>query len=107
MPGRRTSPSREVRIKVANPSDEETTLVLEPWGETFTMPPGAAIEVVGRGPDTDTVEISFQDEVISVWGWAGSVLSLFHGESELGDAKSRPPSLLATLQPPLRLHPVT
>src|SRR5438045_1266101 len=90
MPVRGINTDQEVHIRVANPGGEETTLVLEPWGETFTMPPRAAFEVVGRGPSTDTIEISVQDGSIVVWGWAGSVLSLFHDETELGDATSRP-----------------
>ena len=54
------------------------------------MPAGAAFEVIGHGPLTDTLEISLDDDAIVVWGWTGSVLSLFHGATELGDARRRP-----------------
>lgn len=80
----------EVRVRVANPHEQETILVLEPWGETYTMPAGASFDVIAEGPASDTLEITSNDAVIVVWGWPGSVIRLFHGDIELGDHLARP-----------------
>jgi|RhiMetdeSRZDD1v2_1073273.scaffolds.fasta_scaffold332878_4 hypothetical protein len=56
---------------------------LEPWGDQFTMPPGAGFEVVARGPQGGTLEVESASDYIVVWGWVGSVLRVFHEGNEL------------------------
>lgn len=80
----------EVRVRVANPHEQGTVLVLEPWGETYTMPAGATFDVIAEGPATDTLEITSDAAAIVVWGWPGSVIMLFHGDIEVGDHLARP-----------------
>lgn len=57
---------------------------LEPWGEEFEMPPAAIFQIVGRGPCGDGLEVAIDDKQITVWGWPGSVVTLFHEGAELG-----------------------
>ncbi|MBI2759949.1 MAG: hypothetical protein HYX51_00790 [Chloroflexi bacterium] len=71
-------------VRIVNPTGRELEFVLEPWGETFAMPPHAEFVIVGSGPPGDGPEVSYDDEVITVWGWPGSVLRVFHDDRELG-----------------------
>lgn len=80
----------EVRVRVANPRDREATLVLEPWGETYFMPAGTTLDVIGEGPADDTFEITSDEAAIVVWGWPGSVVTLLHDNVEVGDRRARP-----------------
>lgn len=54
------------------------------------MAPGAALDVVGTGPATDTLEVGFEDDSVIVWGWPGSLIRLFQGDLELGNSQNRP-----------------
>lgn len=83
---------KEVHLRLVNPRTVVTMLVLEPWGESFAMPGGAVFELVARGPEGDELEVSQEDDVITVWGWPGSVVRVFCGQTELGyDPERRPP----------------
>jgi hypothetical protein len=73
-------------VRIVNPRNTATTLVLEPWGEVFEMPARAEFIILGRGPEGDGPEIAVDDDGITVWAWPGSVLRVFHGEVELGHA---------------------
>ena len=77
-------------MRLINPRETETPLVLEPWGEMFTIAAGEAVEVLAEGPVTDTIEVAFEDGSIFVWGWPGSSVRLIHGDTELGSAARRP-----------------
>lgn len=79
-------------VRIVNPSDAEMTFILEPWGETYPMPPHAEFVITGSGPEGDGPEIACTANVVTVWGWPGSVLRVFHREVELGPAGvARPP----------------
>ena len=81
-----------VRARIVNSRDVSTTFRLEPWGEEFEMPPPAIFHLVARGPDGDSLEVLVSDDQVTVWGWPGSVVSLFHEGSELGAGRwSRSP----------------
>src|SRR5947209_13242027 len=62
------------RLRFHNPRTENLTLVLEPWGEVHRIRPGTTVDVVGEGPTGDGPEVTYDDNTITVWGWAGSVL---------------------------------
>ncbi|MBA2449532.1 MAG: hypothetical protein H0V51_16050 [Chloroflexi bacterium] len=70
--------------RLVNARDITIKCYLEPWGEEFEMPPGAIFRVVARGPQGDGLEVTIADEQITVWGWPGSVVRLFHDGVELG-----------------------
>jgi hypothetical protein len=48
------------------------------------MAPGATFEVVARGPDQDPFEVEYGDNHITLYGWTGSVVSVFQDGVELG-----------------------
>ena len=62
------------------------------------MPPGAAFGVVARGPEGDVLEVTVGEGQITLGGWPGSVVTLFHhgtglgaGEWERSPVPSMPP----------------
>jgi hypothetical protein len=52
------------------------TLRLEPWGEEYTVPPGATVQVVARGPAGDALDIQWADDRVTVYGWPGSIVAV-------------------------------
>jgi hypothetical protein len=72
-------------IKVKNRSQSTVEFVLEPWGEVYKMAPNDMFVVAGKGPEEDSFEVVFENDAISVWGWPGSVLWLYHNDKELGE----------------------
>ena len=70
--------------RVINSREAPITFQLEPWGEEYEMPPGAIFQVMAHGPRGDALEVDIADGQITVWGWPGSVVALFHEGAELG-----------------------
>jgi hypothetical protein len=70
-------------IRLANSRKVATKFHLEPWGDQFEMPPGAAFDVVAKGPEGGILEVESADDHIVVWGWPGSVLRVFYEGNEL------------------------
>lgn len=73
-----------VSVRISNSGVAERKLVLEPWGEEYTMRPSSKFDVVARGPVGDCLEVEVADDYIFVYGWPGSVVSLFQDGVELG-----------------------
>jgi hypothetical protein len=78
------SPRQNFALVVRNVQDTAVTLILEPQGREFTMPPGAVFEIRAEGPEGDHLEIDFDRDHIVVWGWSGSVVGVYHEGVELG-----------------------
>lgn len=74
----------ETRLKLVNPRAVDIELLLEPWGETFPMPAGAAFDIIAEGPANGEIEVTFDEDSITVWAWAGFTVRLFHDGSEMG-----------------------
>ena len=87
-------------LRVCNAYAVPITLYLEPWGEQYTMPPEATFLVVARGPEGDALEVACAEDHIAVYGWPGSVVTLFHAGKEMGDgvAERAPVPLTPHLQ---------
>jgi hypothetical protein len=71
-------------LRVCNARSFPMTLYLEPWGEQYTLAPEATFTAVARGPEGDTLEVEFADDHITLYGWPGSVVTLFHQGKEVG-----------------------
>ena len=87
-------------LRVYNAHAIPITLHLEPWGEQYTMPPDATFVVVARGPEGDGLEVACAEEHIVVYGWPGSVVTLFHAGKEVGAGTSE--RIPVPLTPPLQ-----
>lgn len=71
-------------LRVGNSRSVALTFCLEPWGEQYPMAPEAIFDVVARGPKGDSLEVEFADDHIVLYGWPGSIVTIFHEGIELG-----------------------
>ncbi len=71
-------------LRMCNAHAVPITLHLEPWSEQYTMPPEATFVVVARGLEGDALEVACAEDHIVVYGWPGSVVTLFHAGKEVG-----------------------
>lgn len=71
-------------LRIKNSRANESMLYLEPWGEHYSMAPGTVIQVVVKGPEGDSLEIEYGDDYITLYGWTGSIASVFQDGVELG-----------------------
>lgn len=92
MPNSSTIQEYTTSLRVSNMHSFPIILHLEPWGEQYTMPPEATFLVVARGPEGDTLEVECAEEQIVLYGWPGSVVTLFHaGKAVDGGTSARAP----------------
>jgi hypothetical protein len=77
-------PETTVRLTIRNARAAPVTFSLEPWADEYEMPPGAAFELVVRGPAEGSMEVDYGEERITAYAWSGSVAQLFHDGVELG-----------------------
>lgn len=88
-----TQPNQIVNIRLVNSRSTSVDVYIEPWGDVHTMPPGATFSIVVRGPADDCLEVEDGDDRITLWGWSGSVVQVFHDGTELGSGLwPRPPA---------------
>ena len=75
-------------LRVYNARSVPLTLYLEPWGEQYIMAPEATFTAVAKGPEGDALEVEWADDHIVLYGWPGSVVTLFHEGKEVGSGTS-------------------
>jgi len=79
-------------VHLINSRTISTRFDLEPWGEQFEIPPGEKFIVVANGPEHGDLEVEFTNDRITVFGWVGSTVAVFHNGIELGgEFGKRPP----------------
>ena len=83
-------------LRVCNSRSIALIFSLEPWGEQYRLAPDETFEIVARGPEGDSLEVEFADDQIIVYGWPGSVVTLFHKGTELGATDSKHTPIPAT-----------
>ena len=65
------------RIKIQNAHSYPLTIHLEPWGEEIPIAAGVTYELVSEGPAGNCLLLSIEKRRTVVWGWSGSVISVF------------------------------
>lgn len=83
---------RTEQLRLQNSGSVDVTFYLEPWGEQFTMSRGTTFEIVACGPEGDCLEIVVGDNRITVYGWSGSIISVYHDGNLLGGSSVPAPS---------------
>jgi hypothetical protein len=83
-------------LRIYNSRSITLTFSLEPWGEQYKLAPEETFEVVARGPEGDSLEVAFADDQIILYGWPGSVVTLFHKGTELGASNAEHTPIPAT-----------
>ena len=69
---------------VRNDSREPLRVILEPWGEEFTIFPGAELYfAVSGNPEPVALETSWSGEHLSLFGPEGSVVHAYHHRVEV------------------------
>ena len=86
------------RLRVSNIYSEPITLCLEPWGDEISIPSNVSFEIVAEGPKGDHLEVTYEERRVSVYGWSGSILSVFHDGERLVEC-----AIPAPRTPPLSL----
>jgi hypothetical protein len=80
-------------LRVRNDHPFAVQFTLEPWAEEVTMPPNKVFEVIATGPEGDFLEVMLSDLRITVYGWSGSVASVFDGREKVIDCQIPAPRL--------------
>jgi hypothetical protein len=63
-------------IRVKNEGPIDRTVVLEPWGEVYTVATGHYIEFELKGEADDAIEVSFSGDQVKIWAPGGITASL-------------------------------
>jgi hypothetical protein len=58
---------RDVRLTVANDSDRDVALVLEPWGEVYPIQPRERRDVIYRDDPERRLTIEYGATEIKIW----------------------------------------
>jgi hypothetical protein len=66
---------------------------LEPWADEVSMPPNGIFEIIATGPQGDCLEVMLGNDRITVYGWSGSVASVFNGREKVFDCQIPAPRL--------------
>jgi hypothetical protein len=62
------------RIIIKNARDVSLLVRVEPWADEHEIPPNEGITIKVTGPDPADLEVSIEDDVVTVYGWTGSIL---------------------------------
>ena len=76
-------PLATFKTTLRNRRRQPMKLELQPWDETAVIPPGGSVQIVAKGPAGDTVEIDQRRDVVIVYGWPGSVVSVIRDGVDL------------------------
>jgi hypothetical protein len=74
-----------VELNIQNSQDRALRLYLEPWGEELSIPPTVTYKVEARGPEGDFLQIEVVEGGVAVYGWPGSIVSIFHNEKVVAE----------------------
>jgi hypothetical protein len=83
--------TRTENLRLHNARSTAVTFVLEPWGQQCPMPAGTTFEIVARGPASDWLEVEFGDGYVTVYGWPGSLVTVYDGSRVVADGTHPPP----------------
>lgn len=72
-----TASTYTASLSIKNSRGIPLTLHLEPWGDQIELPPDVALDVVAKASNEGAFEINLGDDHIAVWGWTGSILSVY------------------------------
>ena len=75
----------ECSVSISNKSNRPLTFHLEPWGQQFSMPVGSTFQVKAEATEQGEMEIQYEEHAILVWGWTGSILTVFLNGKDLAD----------------------
>lgn len=86
MPGRSDRLIQREVLEVTNEDTAPLVLVLEPWAESYLVPPRTAVEIVAFAPDEGRLVVESAGHGLVVWGWTGSSVHVIQNDQELEPA---------------------
>jgi hypothetical protein len=66
---------------ITNSSRAMIDVWFEPWGIVHRLPPGEAFLIAGKSDQDGMLEIVESEKSIAVYGWVGSTLAVYHGDT--------------------------
>jgi len=73
------------KLELINSHATEITVHIEPWGDQYVMAPDVTFQIEARGPANGQLEICIGPGEVLVWGWSGSIVSIFHEGVDLDE----------------------
>jgi hypothetical protein len=70
-------PTSRQSLWVRNSEDSPIVLCLEPWGDELLISKDSDYLVILEGPEGEYPGVQWSKERVSVFGWSGSVASVF------------------------------
>src|SRR5215471_15155543 len=71
------------QLRIKNSHVQPLRLHIEPWAEEVLILPNVLYQIVAEGPRGDHLELEFAEGKITIYGWPGSVLSVFQGQQAI------------------------
>jgi hypothetical protein len=76
---------RTEHISLNNSETHALQLIIEPWAEELVMPPGARYDIIFEGPSDHSLRIDIGERKVVIYGWSGSIVSVFDKKRILCD----------------------
>jgi hypothetical protein len=71
------SKNRIEKLRIHNSQKGELVLWLEPWGDRLEISAGGNCEILAEGPRGDHLEVDIGMDSVRIYGWSGSILSVY------------------------------
>lgn len=74
----------DYHLSLANSTDGEVSLWLEPWGDLYLIPVGVTCQIVFRAASDGIPQLEVRDDRhVIAWGWPGCTAGVFVEGNEL------------------------
>lgn len=83
--------SKSQHVRVRNNSQHPIKIYVEPWGDVLQMPSSTLYQIAAEGPAGDCMEVQFNRDGLTIYGWAGAVLSIYENGILVKDYPIPPP----------------
>lgn len=80
-------------LRIQNSEPHSLALYLEPWGEELLIEPNATYELAARGPEGDCLHVDLAPGQVTIYGWSGSVISVYHKGEILLNCETPAPAI--------------
>jgi len=80
-------------LMIKNSHAQQQRLHIEPWAEELAISTNTTYQIVAEGPLSGCLEVEIAEGTITVYGWPGSVLTVFHGKKALCECSTPAPPL--------------
>ncbi|ESK55263.1 hypothetical protein [Acinetobacter tjernbergiae] len=72
------------KIIYGNSTIKDIRLVVEPWGREFILEPNSNVDIIIEGNIMlGCLEIESNEEGLIIYGWAGSIISIYQNGIEV------------------------